>query len=77
MKTIAKITRISSKRLFQDLKSKSPIFCKKLNKWIKVWNLFFNHINWSSKTRWTKDIILRLLTIPLINEIINKWIFFP
>ena len=73
MKNITKITRITTKRFFNELRKKSPIFCNELNSQIKITKLFFDHINWSSKNRGIKDVIIRLLTISLIEEILKKW----
>jgi len=73
MKKIARITRITAKDFFNKLREKSPILCKKLNKEVEISLLFLKHINWESKQREIREIVLRLITICSIEEILETW----
>lgn len=73
MKKLAKIIRISAKESFKNLRNGWPIFCKELKREIYITRVFFDHINWRSKEREIKEIILRLSTISLIQKILIKW----
>lgn len=73
MKEISKLTEISAKKSFKLLREKWSYFCTELNSEIFITNLFFRHISWSSKKRKTKEKIKRLLIIPLVDEILEKW----
>ena len=73
MKDIIKITRISAKESFKKLRENWPYFCSELNIWIKISNLFLNHISWYWRKRTLKETILRLLIIPLIGIILKDW----
>ena len=73
MKKIAKITRVAIKRAYNQLKDKQPLFCKSLNSDVKITRLYLNHINWSAKKRNLKEVVLRLLTVILVEEILEKW----
>ena len=73
MQHILKIIRISSKKWFKLLKEKAPYKCSELNKEIQVTNIFQRHISWYQKQRTTKEIIVRLWMINLIDDILTKW----
>jgi len=73
MKQIAKITRITTKKYFDDLKKKSWFFCNAINKKIKITWIYLNHINWRDRDRNVKEIVLRLLTIILVEDILKFW----
>ena len=73
MKKVVKLTRISAKRYFKQLRAKSPILCTVLNKEVQITTIYFQHISWKSKVRKIKEVVLRLLMINLIDEILEKW----
>jgi len=73
MKKLVKLIRLSSKKAFIKLRNIWDISCIDLNKNFSVTNLFLKHISWSSKNRKIRDIIERLSSINLIEEISEKW----
>jgi hypothetical protein len=73
MKHILKIIRISAKKWFKLLKEKAPYKCNELNKNIEITNIFKKHISWYQKQRTTKEIIIRLWMINLIDDILKEW----
>jgi len=73
MKEISKLTEISAKKSFKLLREKWSYFCTELDSEISITNIYYRHISWSSKNRKTKEKIKRLLIIPLIPEILEKW----
>ena len=74
MRKIWKITRVAVKRAFKKLRNQEKLFCNALNNDILVTKLYLNHINWNAKKRDLKEVILRLLTVILVEEILEKWI---
>ena len=73
MQHILRIIRISSRKWFKLLKEKAPYKCSELNKEIEVTNIFLKHISWYQKQRTTKEIILRLWMINIIDDILLNW----
>ncbi|MDQ7023816.1 MAG: hypothetical protein Q9M97_10125 [Candidatus Gracilibacteria bacterium] len=70
MQHILRIIRISSKKGFKLLKEKAPYKCSELDENIEVTNIFQKHISGYQKQRTTKEIIVRLGMINLIDDIL-------
>ena len=73
MEEIIKITRISTKESFNILRENWPYFCEELKNKVEITNLYLKHISWESWKRKVKEIILRLLIIPLVWKILRNW----
>ena len=71
MRKILPLVKISAKKSFQLLQAKTPLLCNALQTQIQVTKLFFYHIA-LARNRTTRDLIQRLLTIPLLQDILSK-----
>ena len=75
MKKLVKIIRISAKEWFKKLRKEWLIYCSAINKKFSIWNIFLNHISWSSiKKRSIREIIERLSIINLVEGIALEWV---
>ena len=69
---ILKLAKISARKTFQNLRKTAPLDCAILDCEIEVSKKFFNHIVFNKKRfREKKDLIERILIIPLLNEILQ------
>ena len=73
MKKLKQLIKISSKEIFNKLRSLWDIECKSINKTFKVTWLFYRHISWTRKNRTIREIIERLSSVSLIEKISSKW----
>ena len=73
MKNMVKLVRVSSKEAFNRLRSTGKIYCKDIDKYFEVTNLFLRHISWNATKRSLWEIIQRLSSINLIEKISFEW----
>lgn len=66
------LLNLSAKKTFQDLRSKSPIFCKALGENVRISRVFYNHISSKTKSRTKEEISERLVIIPLIEKVFQN-----
>lgn len=69
--SLFKIIKLSAKVAFDNLRNESPLFCKAINKEVKVTKLFFSHLYTNNKTRGTEEIVKRLSMIILLKDVIR------
>jgi len=66
---LKKLVRVSAKYTFRQLRNRAPLYCKCLNCDVLITRKFFRHID-NGEKRTNKEIIDRLLIIPLIEDIL-------